>query len=251
MFAAGFERLLESHCTPALVRAADADPAAADGLAAQIAGSGFADLLLEESAGGAGLPLAGLAPLVLACGAFLCPVDFPEQAVARRFGTVSADAQAALMAGRIAGAARRLLEMTIAHVTTRQQFGRPLAAFQAVQQQLAVLAEEVAAATLAAEIGFSGPAFETARSAAAKLRANEAAGEAVRIAHQLHGAIGATADYDLQLYSRALMRWQREGGTSGHWAEVLGRHRLADGRASLAYIEAHLATCARDEGEMP
>jgi alkylation response protein AidB-like acyl-CoA dehydrogenase len=237
-----FTRLLEAHCPPSLVRAALADPSAVAGLEAEIGRSGFLDVLRGEADGGGGLTLAEFAPLVMAAGAFLLPLDFAGRARARATGAAPDEvARAALMAALMAGAMGRVLEMTIAHVTTRRQFGRPLAGFQAVQQQLAVMAEEVAAATLAAHIGLAGPGFAPERSAAAKLRANEAAELVAASAHQLHGAIGATLDFDLQLWTGALRRWQRDAGTASHWAVVLARHRLAAAPAdSAAYIRSHL-----------
>lgn len=247
MFVAAFTRLLDAHCPPALVRAAAAGPAAA-GLEAEIEASGFLDVLRPEADGGGGLTLAGFAPLVMAAGAFLLPVDFAGRAVERARGAAPDDvARAALVAALMAGAMGRVLEMTIAHVTTRRQFGRPLAAFQAVQQQVSVMAEDVAAATLAAHIGLGGADFAPERSAVAKLRANEAAATVAATAHQLHGAIGATAEFDLQLWTGALRRWQGEAGTASHWAGVLARHRLAAAPAdSAAYIRSTL-----EPGEMP
>lgn len=246
MFLDPFTRLLAQHCPPALVRAAQADPAQAAPLGQELEKSGFLDVLLPEADGGAGLPLCDFAPLVIACGAHLCPLPYAEQAVARWLGVpqsaLSDEVRAALVAAQMAGAIERLLDFTIDHATTRQQFGRPLSAFQAVQQQLAQLAEEVAAARLAAHIGMAGPDFTTARSAAAKIRCNEAATLSTSIAHQLHGAIGATAEYDLQLFSRALWRWQLEGGSTAHWAERLGRDRLNSGQGSVPYIQSHLET---------
>ncbi len=250
MFAEAFVRLLDSHCPPSLVRAVESHPSAALPLAQELERSGFLDILRPEADGGAGLPLSGLAPLAIVSGARLCPLPFAQQVVARWMGVaveaLSMEARAALVAANMAGAIERLLDLTIAHTTAREQFGRPLSAFQAVQQQLAQLAEEVAAARLAAHIGLQGPAFTLPRSAAAKIRCNEAAALATAIAHQLHGAIGATAEYDLQLFTRALWRWQLEGGTTAYWAEALGRHRLASIGGSVPYIEAHLET-----GETP
>lgn len=246
MFLDSFTRLLATHCPIDLVRAAEQRPGAAKELAAEIEASGFADILLAEESGGAGLGLAGFAPLVMACGAYLCPAPYPEVAVARRIGwaadTLPVEVRAALVAARMAGAIGQLLERTTAFVTTRKQFGRPIGAFQAVQQQLAQLAEEAAASRLAAHIGLAGPEFTAERSAAAKLRCNEAATLAAAIAHQLHGAIGATQEYDLQLFTRALWRWQREAGTSAFWAAELGRRRLRAGGGSLPYIQQHLQT---------
>jgi hypothetical protein len=240
-----FTRLLETHCPPALVRAAATDPAALAPLARALEDSGFALALVPEPEG-AGLTLAAFAPLVLACGAHLLPLPFPEDAIARVHGPATPESTAALNAAKMAGALQRLLDLSLAHLSTREQFGRPLARFQVLQHLVAQMAEEVAAATLAAHIGLSGgdgagPAFAPERSAAAFLRTAEAARLVAAAAHQLHGALGATAEFDLQLYTTALQSWAREAGPASHWAETLARHRLA-ARApdSAAYIRTHL-----------
>lgn len=242
MFLEAFTRLLESHCTPALVRAAQADPVAADPLRKALADSGFLDILVPEERGGAGLPLADFAPLAMAAGSVLLPVPFAEPAVERLTGApLAPEAASALTAAHMAGACQRLFQMTVDHVTTRTQFGRPLSGFQAIQHQVSVMAEEVTAATLAAHIGLSGPGFSAERSAIAKLRCNEAAELLTATAHQLHGAIGATAEYDLQLWTTELRRLQRANGTAATHALALGRSRAASGRASLGFLEGLLS----------
>ena len=226
MFLEAFTRLLQMHCPPALVRAARIDPSAAEPLRLALAESGFHDVLLPEASGGAGLPLAQFAPLVLASGEYLLPVPFAEPAVERLAGTaLSPEAAAALAAARMAGACQRLLDLTITHVTTRRQFGRPLSNFQAIQHQVAVMAEEVAAATLAAHIGFSGGLFAVPTTAIAKVRCGEAADIIVAAAHQLHGATGATAEHDLHLWTSDVRALQRAHGTAAHWAARLGSER--------------------------
>lgn len=244
MFAEAFTQLLDAHCPPDLVRAAEHDATVSADLAAAIADAQFDKVLLSEEAGGAGLALAEFAPLVMVCGRYLCPVDFPEQAVAIWLNVDVAglddNIRAALLAARMAGAIEKMLDLTIEHVGTREQFGRPLAAFQAIQQQLSQFAEEAAAARLAAHIGLGGSQFTRARTAVAKLRCNEAAGFAAATAHQLHGAIGATEEYDLQLFSRALWRWQQEAGTTAHWARILGEDRQRQGVDVLPYIQQNL-----------
>lgn len=240
MFEDVFRRLLEAHSTPAAVRAAEAANGAVPPVWQELVQSGFIDILRPEAEGGAGLSLPAFAPLVIACGEYLLPVDWAETAVARLWhgeavaldrpagleGPDALAANAALTAARMAGACRRVLDITMAHVTTRQQFGRPLSAFQALQQQLAVMAEDVAAARMAAFIGLAGPGFDPARSAVAKLRAGEAAHRVAAMAHQMHGAIGATLEYDLQLWVRALKGWQLAHGSDSYWAMVLGKARL-------------------------
>ncbi|MBV1798851.1 acyl-CoA dehydrogenase family protein [Siccirubricoccus sp. G192] len=59
-------------------------------------------------------------------------------------------AGALLQAAKIAGALEAALDMTVDYAKTRKQFGRPIGGFQAVQQQLAVCAAEVAACGVAA-----------------------------------------------------------------------------------------------------
>src|SRR5919202_2761386 len=82
----------------------------------------------------------------------------------------------------MAGALERILELSVSYVGERHQFGRPIGKFQAIQQQLATLAGEVAAAGAAAEgavvaaescEALADAAFEIA---AAKDRLGETAG---------------------------------------------------------------------------
>ena len=226
MFLEAFTRLLETHCPPAVVRGVHADPQAAEPLRNAISQSGFLDVLVPEQDGGAGLSLPEFAPLAIAAGRFLLPVPYAEPAVeCLTRQPLGKDAAGALAAARMAGACQRLLDMTIDHVTTRTQFGRPLSGFQAIQHQLAVMAEEVAAATLAAGIGLRGPGFSIERAAIAKIRCAEAAETVAAIAHQLHGAIGATAEHDLHLWTLELKRLQRLHGISAGWAIELGKTR--------------------------
>ena len=147
---------------------------------------------------------------------------------------------AALMrAGQISGAADAALEMSVAHVNSRKQFGRPLAKFQAVQQNLAILASEVAAVNSAGQAAAQardrdragdGADFEIA---AAKLRANIAVGTVTSIAHQVHGAIGFTEEYPLHLLTRRMTSWRSEYGNDRYWAEHLGARVAALGGTGL------------------
>jgi acyl-CoA dehydrogenase len=130
---------------------------------------------------------------------------------------------------QITGALDQVLESTITYANERQQFGRPIAKFQAVQHNLAVLAGEVAACGVATEAAFRAtnagedPTFPVA---AAKIRAGGAAGQGIAIAHQVHGAIGFTLEHPLQLSTRRLMSWRTEFGAERHWALQLGRQVL-------------------------
>jgi acyl-CoA dehydrogenase len=151
-------------------------------------------------------------------------------------------AAAAVTAALMAGAMGRVLEMSLRYAGERQQFGRPLGKFQAIQQQLAVLAEQVITAQVAARSAFVGDGFDPARVAAAKCRANEAAGAVCAIAHAIHGAIGATAEFDLQLYTRRLKQGQLAFGSESWWGTRLGRLRLAANVPTTAdFLRLHLA----------
>lgn len=132
--------------------------------------------------------------------------------------------------GQMAGALDALLDMSVRYAAERIQFGKPLAAFQAIQQELARLAGHVAEAGVAADAAFAaaqraaaGGADPTFEIAAAKVVAGEAAELAPRIAHQVHGAIGFTYEHALHFASRRLWSWRAEFGTASVWAERLGR----------------------------
>jgi acyl-CoA dehydrogenase len=126
----------------------------------------------------------------------------------------------ALMAGALA----RVSEITIEYTSQRNQFGRPVASFQAVQAHLVHGAQQAAlaamAAATAARAAGRGPA--TFEIAAAKTVANQAATTGVRHAHQAHGAIGMTREYPLHQLSRRLWSWRDEYGSEAQWSTRLG-----------------------------
>jgi hypothetical protein len=136
---------------------------------------------------------------------------------------------AAVHAALLAGAMARTFEMTLQYCNDREQFGRPLGKFQAVQQQLSVMAEQVVAASMAAEAAFqSGSRAVPAMLAAiAKARASEAAVDVASTAHALHGAIGVTQEFDLQLLTRRLHAWRMAHGAEQHWHRFVGEQVLA------------------------
>ena len=139
-----------------------------------------------------------------------------------------------LRVAQASGALGAALDLAVAHVNARVQFGKPLAKLQAVQQALAVLASEAAAvamagAAAAAALDGGGGAFEMM---AAKLRTNMAIHRGVAIAHQVHGAIGFTQDYPLHPLTRRLMGWRSEFG-GDKWAELLGAVALLEGGAGV------------------
>jgi acyl-CoA dehydrogenase len=141
------------------------------------------------------------------------PVSLGPDALERR----GALARAISIAGGVEGAA----DLTFDLLRGREQFGRPLGAFQAVQQMVAELAGEVAATAAAVESAVEVESF--ARVAAAKIQTGRGATLAARLAHQLHGAVGMTYESQLHLFTRRLWAWRDEFGSEVYWAGVLGR----------------------------
>jgi len=136
----------------------------------------------------------------------------------------------------MAGALERILAMSIGYATEREQFGRPISRFQAVQHDLAVMAGEVAAARCAFDGAVElvdGPSFDT-QVAVAKARVGEAAGIVAQIAHQVHGAMGFTHEHSLHHFTRRLWAWRDEYGRESRWQEDLGR-RIAAGGADAVW----------------
>lgn len=132
---------------------------------------------------------------------------------------------------QMAGALQWVLEQTVRHATERQQFGRPLAGFQAVKQVLAVIATEVAAASMAAEVACEAMTKRDARFevAVAKIRTGQAVAIACMNAHQVHGAMGFTYEHTLHFATRRLWSWRADYGNEAHWAQEIGRAAIARG----------------------
>ena len=142
---------------------------------------------------------------------------------------------AAMRTQQIAGALTRLTEMTTQYTQDRVQFGRPIGKFQAVQQNLAVLAGQAAAAVAGADIAAEAVAdgIKLLPIAAGKARAGEAAGIGASIAHQVHGAIGFTFEHSLHFLTRRLWSWRDEFGNDAAWNRLLGRHMAKAGADRL------------------
>lgn len=133
-----------------------------------------------------------------------------------------------IRAVQVCAALDRALELSIEHVTSRVQFGRPLSKFQTVQNLIADMAAEAAlgraateaALTAAVSSGWSADnlAFLIA---AARSCAGHAASLVVRNAHQVHGAIGTTSEHQLHEFTRPALTWRSEFGTVWRWDEYL------------------------------
>lgn len=142
---------------------------------------------------------------------------------------------ALLRAVQMGGALERALNLACEYAKTRAQFGRKIAQFQAIQQEIARCGGEVAAA-VAAALSAAGVVERLADQhdaqsaqqrlmavAAAKIRAADAAREAVAITHQVHGAIGVTDEHALHHVTLRALAWREEFGNEVVWSMALGR----------------------------
>ena len=272
-----------------------------------IESSGFADALLPESHGGAGLGLQDAFGLLERCGRHLLPVPLGQTMLARavlsrhglkpppgqmvfavdpaqegmllhegastdwvlagdgsrlqlfdlrnmpapRISERSLDArlhrvpsatwghgssldlralQAVVLAAQMAGAMHQLLTLSLRYANDRSQFGRSIGKFQAIQHQLSVMAEHVAAARTAARMGCDTPDTlpDPLHCALAKARTSAAVTTVCGVAHAVHGAIGITEEFDLQLITRRLHAWRVAAGSESFWHARIGAALLAD-----------------------
>jgi acyl-CoA dehydrogenase len=129
----------------------------------------------------------------------------------------------------MAGALEAILAMSVRYANERIAFERPIGKFQAVQQNLARLAGETAAALAAsgsaADTLVQAESFDDAvflEAASAKIRSAEAAAEGAAIAHQVHGAIGFTREHMLHRFTLRLLSWRDDFGNESYWAAALG-----------------------------
>ncbi len=119
-----------------------------------------------------------------------------------------------LHAAAILGSAEACLEAAIEHVSTRQQFGRPLVAFQALRHALAreKLGIEGIRAAITRSLMLDGDGAEAvlARRAAFAAAVQYGPG-AVENALQLHGGMGFTWDVPMHRYLRRIRSWEMQG----------------------------------------
>ncbi len=222
------ERWLEGLATGAITGAV-AD--ASDGLAALVpGGEGAAVFVLVED---------GLARVVAAEDAEVTPnasidstrpaarVALPDGAGEALPGDVAAAIDRALVpiAAELVGVCGRALEMTVAYVKDRKQFGTPVGAYQAVSHRCAqmLLDTEGARATvsLAAWAADANPERLPEAAAMAKAAASDAGRDVTAAAIQLHGGIGFTWEADVHwLFKRAQLDAALLGGGRVHRARL-------------------------------
>ncbi len=134
---------------------------------------------------------------------------------------------------QVIGALDAAVEYSVAHTRDRQQFGKPLSAFQAVQHALAGMAGEVERARAAANLAVAAVTdhgFDSAQAdyavTVAKATLGRVVPAVVTAAHQLHGAIGVTIEHRLWLATQRARCWIDEFGDTAYWAQRLGRMAL-------------------------
>ncbi|GAB4368366.1 MAG: isobutyryl-CoA dehydrogenase [Kiloniellaceae bacterium] len=129
------------------------------------------------------------------------------------------------------GGARACLEAATAHVKQRQQFGRPIAEFQALQFKLADMATELDAARLmvwrAAQALDDNAADKTQHCAMAKRFATDAGFKVCNEALQLHGGYGYIREYPIERIFRDLRVHQILEGTNEIMRVIIARKLLS------------------------
>ncbi|GLZ42870.1 acyl-CoA dehydrogenase [Actinokineospora sp. NBRC 105648] len=194
--------------------------------------AGTGTIQVTAASGGASVaavdPAADL--LRVTAGPVLATVDDPEVvATAWLRGVLGAAAQ-------LIGLCRRMLDLTVAYVAARKQFGVPIGSFQAVKHHLAtaLLALEFAEPAVA-RAGYALAAGEPDRARAvstAKALASDAAATVARAAIQCHGAIAYTTEYDLHLYAKRAWALAAEWGSAGWHRAAVARELLSTERES-------------------
>lgn len=144
----------------------------------------------------------------------------------REAAAAAFDAGALAAAAQLLGAGRALLDTSVAYVKQRHQFGKPIGQYQAIKHHLAnaMIGLEMAQPLLYRAALSSDAADAALRSrdvSAAKIACADAAYRTARIALQVHGAIGYTAEFDLSLWLTKVTALRSAWGTADfHRARV-------------------------------
>ena len=149
------------------------------------------------------------------------PAEVLRQAAARAAVLVAADSL---------GASGRMLDLAVAYSKQRHQFGVPIGSFQAVKHAAAMILVGVEAARsavyFAAASVDAGDPEAFLHAAAVKAQVTAEGTRTADSALTLHGAIGYTWEYDLQLFFKRARLDEKLLGTPAQWNE-----RIADGLA--------------------
>ena len=142
-----------------------------------------------------------------------------------------------LLAAWAAGGAERALEITVQYSKEREQFGKPIGAFQSLAHYMADASAVVdGAKTLGLETAWAHAAGKDVKrlAAMAKLFACRAFREVTHMAQQVHGGIGFTLDYDIQLFYRRAKQLQMNWWDSSYLEELIAADILdRDGERTI------------------
>ncbi|MDF2493996.1 acyl-CoA dehydrogenase family protein [Sphingomonas sp.] len=140
----------------------------------------------------------------------------------------------AALCAEAAGLARKMLNDTVAYTKEREQFGQPLASFQALQHRMVdmfIAAEQATSAAYLAALHVEGPAAQRSRAvAAAKATVSDAVRFVGQNAVQLHGGMGMTDELAVGHYFRRATAIEQQFGATDHHAKryaALMRQELA------------------------
>ncbi len=143
-------------------------------------------------------------------GADLLFTDAPAQALGGPAGALAdldrvVDTASAALCAEAVGAMERMLELTVGYLKTREQFGRPISTFQALQHRAAdmyVSLELARSMAIVARLALTDddPAARRRMVHAAKIQIDTAARHIGQEAVQLHGGIGMTSEYPVGHY---------------------------------------------------
>lgn len=157
---------------------------------------------------------------------YLDDVRIPADAVLA--GAAAAALEAAITAGRAAysaelgGMSAALLDLAVSRVTSRQAYGAPIGALQAVQQRVAdIYLDTVVAHDAAVDAAEAVVRADSVVAAGAKLSAIAAALRVAAGAHQVCGGWGHLADSGLHTYTRAIKAAEGQLGTPLMLREII------------------------------
>jgi alkylation response protein AidB-like acyl-CoA dehydrogenase len=143
----------------------------------------------------------------------------------------------ALAAAELVGLSERALEITVDYIKTREQFDKPIGAFQVIQHRavdLHIMREVAQAGVREALALMDGETDTTARArlaSRAKARAVTAARRITRDAIQMHGAVGYTDEYDIGLYLNRALVLSAWLGDDAHHRRIWFEAREEEGEA--------------------
>jgi len=141
-----------------------------------------------------------------------------------------------LLAAQAIGGAERALEMTVEYSKERHQFDKPLGAFQALSHYMADASTTVdGGKTLVYEAAWArSQGKRIARVAPmAKLFACQTFRDVTAMALQIHGGMGFTVEYDIQLYFRRAKQLQLSWWDSRYLEELIASDVLDHGQPNL------------------